>query len=143
MICYRYPNGGRGRKCLLCHRLREGVRFQSNYTGLTYKIRHHLTCKSKYVVYLIYCGNCSKQYTGKSINTMHVRHGGHQSEVENQTNEVGSHFATCGMENLYLQIIDCVREGEDLPLLQFEGVWQNRLVTFQAHGNINKRNEMK
>ena len=53
MICYRYPNGGRGRKCLLWHRLREGVRFQSNYTGLTYKIRHHLTVKSKYVVNLI------------------------------------------------------------------------------------------
>ena len=53
------------------------------------------------------------------------------------------HFSTCGLEQLSLQIIDCVCEGEDLALLQLEGVWQNRLATFQAHGNINIRNEMR
>ena len=141
--CYRHPHGGRGRKCQLCPRLREGVKFTSNFTGLSYKIRHHLTCKSMYVVYLISCGLCNKQYTGKSINHMHVRHGGHRSEVENRSTELGVHFATCGMENLQLQIIDCVKEGEDMGLLHLEGVWQNRLATFKVHGNINIRDEMR
>jgi hypothetical protein len=141
--CYRHQHGGRGRKCMLCPRMKEGPNFQSSYTGLAYKIRHHFTCKSKYVVYLITCDKCLKQYTGKSINTMHVRHGGHRSEIENESTELGQHFSTCGMENLHLQIIDCVREGEDLALIQLEGVWQNRLATFKANGNINIRNEMK
>ena len=44
------------------------------------------------------------------------------------------------MENLKLQIIDCVREGEHMALIQLEGVWQNWLATFRAHGNINIRN---
>ena len=52
-------------------------------------------------------------------------------------------FARCGYDGLSLQIIDCVRVGEDLALIQLEGVWQNRLATFQAHGNISIRNEMK
>ena len=83
------------------------------------------------------------QYTGKSINCMHVRHGGHRQEIENGSSELGRHFARCGYENLRLQIIDCVKEGEDLALLHLEGVWQNRLATFQVHGNINIRDEMR
>ena len=74
---------------------------------------------------------------------MHVRHGGHRQEIENLSTELGQHFSRCGYQNLSLQIIDCVRDGEDLALIQLEGVWQNRLATFQVHGNINIRNEMK
>ena len=47
------------------------------------------------------------------------------------------------MDNFKLQIIDCVKVGEDMALIQLEGVWQNRLATFKAHGNINIRDEMK
>ena len=99
--CYKHDHGGRGRKCALCPRMKEGNRFKSNFTGLSYKIRHNFTCKSKYVVYLIMCNNCGKQYTGKSINYMHIRHCGHRSEIENSSTELGVHFAACG-----LQIID-------------------------------------
>ena len=74
---------------------------------------------------------------------MHVRHGGHRDEVEIRSTEMGEHFATCKMDNLKLQIIDCVKEGEDLALIQLEGVWQNRLATFKAHVNINIHDEMK
>ena len=50
-------------------------------------------------------------------------------------------YDTCSVDtnNLSLQIIDCVTDGEDLAW----GVWQNRLATFQVHGNINIRNEIK
>ena len=103
--------------------LMEGKKFQSSYTGLSYRIRHNFTCKSKYVVYLITCQRCSCQHTGKTINHMHVRHGGHRDEVENRSTELGEHFATCGMDNLQLQIIDCVKEGfhENLILSEHEG----------------------
>ena len=74
---------------------------------------------------------------------MHVRHTGHRQEIENRSTELGEHFHRCGYQNLSLQIIDCVKEGEDLALIQLEGVWQNRLATFQVHGNINIRNELR
>ena len=119
----------------LCPKLKEGDSFKSNFTGLSYKIRHYFTCKSKY------CHGC--QYVGKSINFMHVRHSGHRQEIENQSSELGLHFSRCGYDNLSLQIIDCVKEGEDLALIQLEGVWQNRLATLEVHGNINIRNELK
>ena len=43
-----------------------------------------------------------------------------------------------------LQIIDCVKYGEDEALAVLEGYWQNLLATFQANdSNINIRNEWK
>ena len=111
--------------------------------GLAYKVRHHFTCKSRYVVYLVTCKQCNKQYVGKTTQFMHTRHAGHRSEIENSSTELGVHFAACGLENLSLPIIDCVKVGEDIALLQLEGVWQNRLATLQANGNINIRNEMR
>ena len=54
---------------------------------------------------------------------------------------LGRDFAKCGYSNLSLQIIDCVKHGEDEAIMVIEGIWQNRLATFQQHGNINVRDE--
>ena len=103
-------------------------------------MRHHFTCKSRFTVYLITCKLCSKQYTGSSTDPLHVSH----QQIRQEHSELGRHFARCGEEHLSIQIIDCVREGEDDALRYLEGIWQNRLATFeQQAGNINVRNEMK
>ena len=87
---------------------------------------------------------CGKQYLGKTTQYMHNRHPGHRSEVENQSSELGDHFHQCGVNKMCLQIIDCVREGEDEALTILEGYWQNRLASFQANdGNLNVRNEWR
>ena len=115
----------------------------SSYTWKRYNIRHNLTCKFKYCVYLIKCKRCHKQYVGKSVNHMHTRYGGYRYEIDIETSELGVHFSKCGMEQLELQIIDCVKDGMDMALIQLEGVWQTRLATFKLHGNINVRNELR
>ena len=75
---------------------------------------------------------------------MHLRHGGHRSEVMNESSELGEHFSNCGLEKMSIQIIDCVKEGEDEALSILEGYWQNQLATFQANEhNINIRNEWR
>ena len=75
---------------------------------------------------------------------MHLRHGGHRSEVESESSELGEHFSRCGIRSMSLQIIDCVKYGEDEALSVLEGYWQNLLATFQANdSNINIRNEWK
>ena len=62
----------------------------------------------------------------------------------NRSSELGEHFSVCGIEEMGLQIIDCVKEGEDEALGILEGFWQNMLATFQANdNNINVRNEWK
>ena len=75
---------------------------------------------------------------------MHLRHGGHRSEVENESSELGEHFKRCGIGSMSIQIIDFVKYGEDEALTVLEGYFQNLLATFQANdSNINIRNEWK
>ena len=45
-------------------------------------------------------------------------------EIEYRSTELGVHFANCGLDKLSLQIIDCVRKGEDEALIIVEGYWQ-------------------
>ena len=142
--CFRHEARGH-RGCQLCLRLMEGRKFRSTYTGLEYTIRYRLTCKSKFVCYLVTCNQCGKQYTGSTTQFMHVRHGSHGREVREESTNLGKHFAQHGLNNMVIQIIDCIQEGrEDAEeaLRCLEGVWMHRLATFEAHGNINDRDEM-
>ena len=63
--------------------------------------------------------NCRKQYCGSSTQFMHVRHSGHRQEILSLSTSVGRHFATCGLENMQIQMIDSVKEGE---LVKFGGI---------------------
>ena len=74
---------------------------------------------------------------------MHGRHGGHRQEIMNSSTAVGKHFSSCGLENMQIQIIDSVKEGEIMALLNLEGYWQNILATFVENGNINIRDELR
>ena len=73
---------------------------------------------------------------------MHKRHSGHRREIEDQSTPLGRHFARCGYQHFSLQIIDCVKHGEEEAIMIIEGIWQNRLATFEQHGNINVRDEL-
>ena len=69
---------------------------------------------------------------------MHVRHSGHRQEIMNRTTA-----ASCGLENMNIQIIDSVKKEEHMALLNLEGYWQNILATFVENGNINIRDELR
>ena len=72
---------------------------------------------------------------------MHRRHSGHRREIEDESTPLGRHFGRCGYGNFSLQVIDCVKPGEDEAIFIVEGIWQNRLATLTQHGNINVRDE--
>ena len=74
---------------------------------------------------------------------MNLRHNGHKQEIKSKSTPLGRHFAVCGIGNFSLQIIDCVNHGEDEALLIIEGMWADRLASFEIHGNINVRHEVK
>jgi hypothetical protein len=70
---------------------------------------------------------------------MHIRHGGHRSEIRQESTQLGRHFARCGgEEQLSIQII------AEEALRYKEGIWQNRLATFEENcGNLNIRKELR
>ena len=155
--CVKFPHGRMGRPCVTCPRLNESTTFSSSKTKMRYKMRHRLSCKSSYLVYLVTCtkpcdqglartpnGNkiCGRQYTGCTTETMGLRHAGHRTEIKNRSSPLGKHFAECGINNFSLQIIDCVKEGEVEALEILEGHWTHRLATFKIHGNLNTRDKL-
>ena len=108
-------------------------------------MRHHLTCKSSYGIYLITCKaksqdqihECGAQYVGSTIDAMNLRHNGHRNEIRLENTPLGK----CGIENLQLQNIDCFKPGEKEALLIVERIWQHKLATFQSQGK--STSEMK
>ena len=113
-------------------------------------MRHRLTCKSSWVIYLVTCTarsqdgkTCGKQYVGCTTEALHLRHSGHKTEIRTRSTPLGRHFDICGIKHFSLQVIDCVNPGEREALQIVEGMWQHKLATFEIHGNINKKDEMK
>ena len=60
-------------RCLVCNNIEETDTFTSTGTGETIKINHHLCCNDKYLIYLLTCKVCKKQYTGKTVDRFRLR----------------------------------------------------------------------
>ena len=54
-------------KCQLCRFMSEGNSFRSNVSGSEFKISNRYTCDSSWVVYLLGCKVCGKQYVGSTF----------------------------------------------------------------------------
>ena len=55
--------------------------FKSSVTGKEYKIFHNVNCKSTYLIYLMECKLCNKQYVGKSEWQLNRRINLHRNDV--------------------------------------------------------------
>ena len=54
------------KRCEVCLNVNETSTFASIVTGETYIINHKFNCNDKYLVYLIACNCCKKQYVGRT-----------------------------------------------------------------------------
>ena len=134
-------------KCKVsCPILTEGDTFSSTNTKKTYRIRHHLNCDSQFVIYLATCQRCAGQYVGKSQTPFKRRHSNHKQEVKRQYGGLGKHYGGkgCGYENLRIQIIYQVEDGNVEALAEAEIYWQNQLRCYiQNGGNAHCRRKEK
>ena len=104
------------RKCLCCKTLDVSCIFQSYATGCTFAFSNscgtNLNCKSSFVIYLISCTRCSRQYVGQTRQSLHKRLNGHRSSIVNNklSTYLCQHFNSDGhsFDNVRIQIVDCV-----------------------------------
>ena len=54
---------------------------RSNQTKRIFCIYHNLSCKSKYVIYLLECTKCKIQYVGKAETEFNIRLNNHRKDV--------------------------------------------------------------
>ena len=66
---------------LCCRQVRSTNKFKSNKTNEEFQIYHRVSCKSKFIIYLLECILCKIQYIGKSEWAMNIRINKHRNDV--------------------------------------------------------------
>ena len=83
------------------------------------------------------CKQCKGQYVGKSTQQFRRRHSGHKQEIKNVIGGLGHHYGGprgCGYNNLSIQIIERVKQGDHGQLANREVYWQNQVRCFVQNG---------
>ena len=125
------------KKCHACKILKEGKYFYSKNTGKRYTIKQKVSCESSFVVYLGTCLKCEGQYVGKSTQQFRRRHSGHKQEIKNSIGGLGHHYGGprgCGYDNISIQIVEQVSQGDHVQLANREVYWQNQIRCFVQNG---------
>ena len=63
----------KGEWCQTCHIVKETETFNSTEMGKTFEINHKLSCSNKYLVYLLTCIVCLKQYVRQTAKELRCR----------------------------------------------------------------------
>ena len=118
----------------------KGDPFTHPHSGKKYAVKGRISCKTKYVFYLLKCG---LYYVGKSKRELKTRFSEHKSCIRNndEKSSVARHFNAVGhtVSSLRFQGIEVVnplkRGGDrDRALLQREAYWIHTLQTEHPKG---------
>ena len=137
-----FEQGAGSSKCSGCHAcpiVKNTETFRSTNTKRKYPIKQKISCRSKFIIYLIYCSNCRGNYVGKSKREFRQRHSGHKQEITNRLGGLGQHFHPsndrgCTYNHLQATLIEKVNEGDETKLTERELYWQYQLRTFKENG---------
>ena len=124
---------------LCCSQLTSTTTFISQQTKRKFKIYHIVNCKSEYVIYLMECTLCNKQYIGKVDTAFHIRLNSHGKDTKDPNAILACrHFQQQGHNfNSHAKFIiidklvntssskDILRER----LIQRENFWMKKLKT--------------
>ncbi|XP_064393306.1 uncharacterized protein LOC135340830 [Halichondria panicea] len=121
--------------CATCQHLVCNRFFRSSKSEKTYPIRHQFSCNSRYLIYLITCSHCKKQYVGYTTQTLRTRINHHRSNIFNKVRTyISNHFnfTDHSVRNLKVQCIDAATSFTELQAL--EHYWIATLRTIIPHG---------
>ena len=121
--------------CRTCSHLNCSPVFSSKITKQTFPIRHKATCTSSYLIYLITCTKCRKQYVGMTTKQLNTRIHHHRWNIlQNRTSGIGLHFnfPNHNIDNLSVQVIDMVPQNSPNSLQKLQSLehyWISQLKT--------------
>ena len=135
---------------LCCKQVVDTQIFKSNITNRSYTIYHKLTCKSEYIIYIMECIKCKKQYVGKSEWPFNIRLNNHRKDFKRvdaipairHFNQSGHNFQRDAKFTIIEQIKNLNKEKQDKRkiLENKEDFWISKLKTLQPNGLNDKIN---
>ena len=140
------------RKCQMCQNnfLIPGKHFRCTVTNKKYKIKQHLDCNARNVIYLITCSTCQKQYVGSTTN-LKTRFTNYKSDIKQSKKSCTcvQHFGKIhNWTDFKIQPIELVHmtngmqsSEKERKLLARERHWMAELRTI--HFGLNDRDGLK
>ena len=123
--------------CINCNAMITGDTIIHPHTGKKIKVKGRITCKTKYVVYLLKCP-CGFCYVGKTKRELKTRIIEHKSNIRNKDEKspVARHFNNikhdiCTLRFQGIEVVNPMKRGGDRDrlLLQREAFWIHNLNT--------------
>ena len=127
-------------RCPLHNKLIHSQRARSRVSRRTYSTHGHATCDTQYVVYLIQCKKCGRQYVGQTQKSLKARYAKHLQAIRDRRRRgvLQEHFrdgSRCsGINNITIQLLHrVIPDSVDTPeaieenLKHLETLWIDRL----------------
>ena len=111
--------------------------FSSSVTGEMFTIKHHLTCTSVNVIYLITCSKCNQQYVGETKRMLKTRLLEHCGDTKHKRDKpVARHFNLPGHTAEDIRVIAIDRPGSSnyYHRTALESKWIKKLHTNTPEG---------
>ena len=132
----------KSKKCVLHQHITETHTFTSTVTKRTFHITDYMDCKSDWIIYLITCKSCHKQYVGKTETTLYTRLNNTRSEIRNfnttQSKQLPytTHFNLPGHDLSCVEItaIETIKTRTRPIILRRESYWIAKLKTLTPNG---------
>ena len=136
------------KSCRSCKKIKKSASVTSYLTDENFEINTSLTCRSKFVVYLLSCRGCDWRYVGSSWQPMFKRVWGHTREIKKKSGALGDHFhhdGPCKEAGYTMVLLDQLeRNFRRKELLALEGFYERLLPECRVElGGGNKRSEGK
>ena len=140
------------RRCKTCRFIKEGTTSYTFFATNEQKgIRHHITCSSSNLVYIIQCTKCKIQYIGETKRRLSDRFGEHRRALEkaitqrdiDQPTAVSDHFTLPGhsLNNLELIPLELIHSNRDAIRKTREAFLIYKAKTLEPSG-MNRRDEI-
>ena len=122
-------------------------------TKRKFKIYHKVNCKSEYVIYLMECTVCNKQYAGKAETAFNIRLNNHRKDTEDPSpilacrhfQQQGHNF-NCHAKFIIIDKLVNTSSSKDIlreRLIQRENFWIQKLKTLVPYGLNQELNKQK
>lgn len=129
-------------KCSLRNHIIEGNKFTSSITNCNFPITDHIHCKMSWMIYLITCTKCLKQYVGKTTTSLYTRFANHKTDIKyygttkGKKLPMGKHFNMTGhsFDNVSIMGIELIKRKEDHIIRRRESFWIKKLHTLSPEG---------
>lgn len=126
-----------GKPCRICNYMSPCTTYASLSTKNTYSINMEINCQSTYVIYLIQCKKCGKQYVGQTSNTLNTRIRNHLYDIirGDDTKPVAKHFSSNNHNSNDVTVIGISLAPRDVnKRLRLEDSWIDIMKTRSPWG---------